>query len=66
MIISRRRFNEKVHEALERADRERWVHEKIDRVERDCDGRITNLQKQVWDLENKVALLLDEKKGGAK
>lgn len=61
MIISRRRFNEKVHEALERADRERWVHEKIDRVERECSGRIDGLQRQVWDLENKIALLLDEK-----
>ena len=64
MIISRRRFNEKVHEALDRADRERYVHEKIDRVQRECDERCTGLQRQIWDLENKIALLLDEKKGG--
>ena len=35
MIISRKKFNEKICEALERQDRERWMNEKIDRVERE-------------------------------
>ena len=62
MIISKRKFNEKVREALEHAERERWVHEKIDRVDRECHGRIDAVQRHLVDLEGKIALILDEKK----
>lgn len=61
MIISKKRFNEKVQEALAQQDRERWLHEKIDRVERDCENRIEGVQRYCFELEKKIALLLDEK-----
>ena len=66
MIISKKKFNEKVREALEQAERERWLHEKIDRVDRECNERINHIVNNMIDLEGKVALLMDEKrlKGG--
>lgn len=33
MIISKKKFNEKIREALEQQEREIWMHERIDRVE---------------------------------
>ena len=62
MIISKRKFNEKVREALEQAERERWIHEKIDRVERECQTRLDGMMRHLMSLEEKVALLTDEKK----
>ena len=62
MIISKKKFNEKVREALEQAERERWLHEKIDRVDRECNERIDRIVNNMIELEGKVALLMDEKK----
>lgn len=63
MIISRKRFNEKMHEAIERVEKERWMHEKIDRVERECNERINELHKALFQLEQKIARLMGEEKG---
>lgn len=61
MIISKKRFNEKVSEALERADRERYIHEKIDRVQRECQERIDGVCRHLFELEKQVASLMSEK-----
>lgn len=57
MIISRKRFNEKVSEELEKRERERWLCERIERAERECNERIDGVMKYVCDLEAKIALL---------
>ena len=62
MIISRRKFNEKMAEAIERVEKERWMHEKIDRVERECNERIERLVRHLCDLEQKIARLMGEEK----
>jgi hypothetical protein len=61
MIISKKRFNEKVAEALERAERERYIHEKIERVDRECQERIDGVQRHLFDLEKKIAVLMGNK-----
>lgn len=62
MIISKKKFNEKVREALDQAERERWMYERIERVERECNERIERIVRNMIELESKVALLTDEKK----
>lgn len=62
MIISRKRFNEKISEAIERVEKERWMHDKIDRVERECNERIEGLVRHLCDLEQKIAHLTGEEK----
>lgn len=57
MIISKKKFDQKVREAIEREERERWVHEKIERVERECNNRIDNIGRSVYELEKQVAEL---------
>lgn len=57
MIISKKKFDEKVREAVERAERERWVHEKIERVDRECNVRIDNLGRNLYELEKQIAEL---------
>ena len=64
MIISKKRFNEKVREALEREERERYIHEKIDRIDRDWNDRFDSLQRYCFELEKKLATLLEEKRLG--
>ena len=39
MIISKKKFKEKIAEALEKEGRERYIHERIERVERECRER---------------------------
>jgi phage shock protein A len=63
MIISKKKLNEKVCEALERAERERWLHDKIDRVERECNERIDGLHRHIMDLEKQI-IELKQKHGG--
>ena len=66
MFISKKKFNEKVmekvHEALERESKERWIHERIDSVEKEFYKRVEGVQSHCFELEKKIALLLDEKK----
>ena len=61
MIISKRKFNEKVRETLEQQERERYIHEKIDRGDRECHERIDGVIRHLCELEHKVDML-DEKK----
>jgi hypothetical protein len=61
MIISKRKFNEKMHEALEQQERERYIHEKIDRVEREIYSSIDGITRHLCELEQKVDML-DKKK----
>ena len=63
MIISRKKLNEKIAEAIERVEIERWMHDKIDRVERECNERIEGLLRHLCDLEQKIARLMGEEKG---
>lgn len=65
MIISKKKFDkkvmEKVHEILERESKEKWIHERIDLVERESCRRFEELSRHCFELEKKIALLLDEK-----
>ena len=65
MIISKKKFDEKVlekvHEALDRAERDRWIHERIESVDRESCRRFEDLQRHCFELERKIAFLLDEK-----
>ena len=54
MIISKKKFNEKIAEALEQAERERWLHDKIDRVERECREMVEGVHRRLYDLEMRL------------
>ena len=54
MIISKKKFNEKITEALERADHERWILDRIATIERECNERIEALHRYLHDLEMKL------------
>ena len=62
MIISRKKFNEKIREAIEQAERERWIHEKIDRVERECNERIEGVLRYCAEFEKRLESLSEGKK----
>ena len=51
MIISKKKLNEKIAEALERAERERYLHDKIDRVERECREMVEGVHRHLHDIE---------------
>lgn len=59
MIISRKKFNEKIAAAIEQVEKERWLHDKIDRVERECREMVEGVHRRLHDLEMKI----QEKKG---
>lgn len=54
MIISRKRFNEKIAEAVDRAERERWIQERIRRIEAEFDARIEGVHRRITDLERRL------------
>jgi hypothetical protein len=54
MIISRKRFNEKIAEAVDRAERERWIQERINRIEAECAERIDGVHRRISDLERRL------------
>ena len=62
MIISKKKFNEKIAEALNQQDKERYIHEKIDRVDRDCKEMCNHMERHLLDLEMRLAEVLDEKR----
>lgn len=64
MIISKKKFNEKVYEALERAEKERWLHDKLDRIERECQEMIEGAHRRMHDLEMKIDELREMHGGG--
>lgn len=61
MIISRKRLNEKIREALDQADRERWTQEKIDRIEREIHERMDGISRHLFELDRKIGELTDHK-----
>ena len=66
MIISKKKLNEKIREALEQQERERWVYEKIDRVERDCAERIDNLNRRLCELDRRVSVFMEDQNRNTK
>ena len=66
MIISKKKLNEKIREALEQQERERWVYEKIDRVERDCAERIDNLNRHLCELDRRVSVFMEDQNRNTK
>ena len=54
MIISKKKLNEKIAEALERAEREHYLHDKIDRVERECREMVEGVHRHLHDIEMKI------------
>lgn len=63
MIISRKRFNEKIQEAVNQVEKERWISDRIRHLEDECNQRIDGLHRHLCDLEQKIALIMGEKKG---
>ena len=61
MIISKKKFNEKVNEALARAEHERWLVDRIQNVERECNERIEGVLRYVSELEKKIIDLSGER-----
>lgn len=54
MIISKKKFDEKIREALAEAERERWLHDKIDRVDRECQERLNGINRHLFELEERI------------
>lgn len=54
MIISRKKFNEKIQEAINRVETERYIHERIDRVERELGERINEIHRNLFELDNRL------------
>jgi ATP-dependent Lon protease len=58
MIISKKKYQEDIRKAVEEAvnrmEREQYIHEKIDRMERGLDERIDGLMRYFRDLEQRV------------
>lgn len=61
MIISKKKFNEKVQEALNRAEHERWLMNRIENVGRECNERIEGVLRYVSELEKKIEELSGER-----
>jgi ATP-dependent Lon protease len=58
MIITKKKYQEDIRkavdEAVNRMEREQYIHEKIDRIERGLDERIDGLMRYFRDLEERV------------
>ena len=54
MIISKKKLKEKIAEALEQEGRERYIHEKLARIERECQEMIEGAHRRMHDLEMKI------------
>ena len=67
MIISRKEFNsivqEEVAKALHQAEEARWIRDRLNEMERHWSQRHEEMCRHCWDLEKKIAILLDEKGG---
>lgn len=67
MIISRKEFNlrvqEEVAKALRKAEQEAWMKERLNEMERHWSQRHDELCRHCWELEKKIATLMDEKGG---
>lgn len=67
MIISKKQFDRRVQEevakALREAEQEAWMKERLNEMERNWLQRHEGLCRQCWELEKKIAILMDEKGG---
>lgn len=58
MIITKKKYQEDIRKAVEeavnRVEREQYIHEKIDRIERGLDERIDGLMRYFRQLEERV------------
>lgn len=53
MIISKKKFNEKIAEALERAEHERWLLDRIATIERECREMVDGVHRRLHEIEMK-------------
>lgn len=58
MIISKKKYHEDIRKAVEeavnRVEREQYIHEKIDRLARELDGRIEGVMSYFRQIEERV------------
>ena len=54
MIISKKKFNEKITEALQRAEHDRWLLDRIANIERECREMVEGVHRRLHDLEMKM------------
>ena len=64
MIISRKKFEEKMRQAIENAEKERYIFERIDRVNRECEERINGFERHLCLLEEKIVRMREGKNDG--
>ena len=64
MIISRKRFEEKMRQAIENAEKERCIFERIDRVNRELAERINELHRHICALEEQIVRMREGKNDG--
>lgn len=61
MIISKKKYQEDIRKAVEeavnRVEREQWMNERIQRIERGLDERVDFLQRRIEDLEERIEAL---------
>ena len=63
MIISKKKFEEKIQEAIHRVEVERYIHEKIDRVQRELEERINGISRHLCELDRDISKLAEEVRG---
>ena len=54
MIISKKKFKEKIAEVLEKEAQKRYIHEKIDRIECECREMVEGAHRHIYEVEKKV------------
>lgn len=61
MIISKKKYQEDIRKAVEEAvnrmEREQYIHEKINRIERECNERVDCLHRLIADLDERLEAL---------
>ena len=61
MIISRKKYEEAiakaVEEAVNRVEKEQWMNERIQRIERECNELVNGLHRRIADLEERLEAL---------
>lgn len=62
MIISRKKLNEKISEAVDRAEHERYILDRLRSLEDELNGRIDKLHQHVMILERILRRVDDEQR----
>ena len=61
MIISKKKYQEDIRkavdEALNRVEKEQWMNERIQRIERECNESVDCLHRRIADLEERMEAL---------